>query len=221
MFIWYINLTRRLDRHISMRNNLKQQGVPPFLIRQFFATDRDAYKTPDELIDHAIELGYPEFEACRENKGIHQFLGYMVSYFRALREISQQSSPVLLMEDDYHLGETYSEIIESFEDLAPPVRIAMLGYNSGSPDLKENLAIFNSDWQHGAPANGNAANIYTPEGAAFLLEQCQKKMDTTPECVIQQIPLEIPGIYSRRLHKIAIITSPNAGKSNVMDGRWQ
>ena len=204
-----------------MQRNLNQQGVPMHCQRRFFATDRDAYKTPDELINHAVELGYPEFQECRGNKHIHQYLGYMVSYFRALREIAQQSSPVLLMEDDYHIAETYSDIIESFEDLPPPVRVAMLGYNSGSEDLKEHLAIFNSDWQRGAPANGNAANIYTPEGAAYVLEACQQKMDTTPECVIQQIPEETAGIYSRRLTRIAIITSPNAGPSNVIDGRWQ
>lgn len=220
MFIWYINLTRRQDRHRSLQKNLRQQGVPQFAIRRFFATDRDAYDTPDALIDHAVEIGYPEFEKCRHHTGIHQFLGYMISYFRALREIAEQSDTVLLMEDDYHLAETYSEIIEAFEELLPPVRIAMLGYNAGSEDYKENLPIFNQTWQHGAPANGNSANIYTPEGADFLLQLCRSKMDTTPECVIQQIPTEIPGVYARRRNQIAIITSPNAGPSNVMDGRW-
>ena len=218
MFVWYINLARRPDRNTSIRSNLMRQGAPSYAIRRFLATDRDAYDSPDALIDHAVEMGYPEFKACRGYRGIHQFLGYMVSYFRALREISGSGMNVLLMEDDYHLSESYSDICDSFEELPHPVKFAMLGYNNHSEDLKTHLPVFNGTWQIGVPANGNSANIYTPEGAAFVLDQCRQKMDTTPECVIQQI--SAPGIYSRKLEKIAILSSPAMGKSDVMDGRW-
>ena len=218
MYVWYINLARRQDRSYSLIQNLRDKGVPEHAVQRFDATDRDAYETPEDLVGYATSIGFPEFQQVIGNKWIYQYLGYMVSYFRALRCIADQRNNVLLMEDDYHLNETHMELYNSFERLPPPVKFAMIGYNSGSDDLVRDLPHFDDDWQVGVPANGNSANIYTPEGAGYVLSKCKEKIDTTPECVIQQ--LDAPGIYSRHVYRIGIVSSPAMGKTDVMDGRW-
>lgn len=226
MNIWYINLDRRPDRDRSMKANLRAKGVPEDRIVRFTATDRDAYENPASLINYGISVGFQEFYQCLNHKGIHQFLGYMISYFRALRRIADlgltyhnESQDVLLMEDDYHIKEDYSDLCASWEELPRQnLKLAMIGYNVWGADMKRDLPKFNDTWNIGPPSNGNSANIYTPEGAAYVLAECKKKMDTTPECVIQHLLSD--GIYSRNPDKMGIITSPAAGESNVMDGRW-
>lgn len=218
MLVWYINLQRRTDRKVSIQANLEEKDVPQHQIHRFDATDRDQYSTPHDLVGYAEVIGFPEFRETRTNKWILQYLGYMVSYFKALRDISNQSENVLLMEDDYHLVEDYHQIVSSFAQLPDDVMFAMLGYNRHSDDFIQ-LPALDDTWAIGTPSNGNSANIYTPEGAGYLLDKCRSKMDTTPECVIQQLNGE-PGLYSRLPDRIAIIGSPAMGQTDVMDNRW-
>ena len=225
MNIWYINLDRRPDRRLSIESNFRAKGVPEESFMRFTATDRDKYENPESLINHADMSGFPEFREIIDHKGIHQFLGYMVSYFSALRAIADKrytswsDTDVLLMEDDYHIKESYPELCESWEELPREnLKLAMIGYNIWGDEMKRDLPEYNERWAIGPPSNGNSANIYTPEGAAYVLEQCKQNMDTTPECVIQHLDAE--GIYSRKPDKMGIISSPAMGKTDVMDGRW-
>ena len=221
MEVWYINLDRRPDRDVSIRENLFLYAVPPNRIRRFNAIDRDDFETPEDLVASAVKDGFPQFGEVLEHSYILQYTGYMFSYLRALRAIGSSSCPVLLMEDDYHLCESYGEICRSLVDLDAGWKMAMLGYNISEDSLVSRPRLADSDyWQLGAPSNGNSANIYSPLGAGFVLEKCLSDMQTTPECVIQKMVNE-PGIYSRILSKISIVTSPYSGTTDVMDGRWR
>lgn len=216
MQVWYINLKRRNDRRFSIYNNFVKKHVPGDKIKRFDATDRDAFDDIQSLISFAV-TDFPEFENTRKHEGIWMYLGYMHSYLSALRDIRDQDETVLLMEDDYHLNEKYSTLLMSFEQLPKPVKFAMIGYNVHSEDFIE-LPDYDETWRIGAPANGNSANIYTPQGAGFVLDACLAKMDTTPECVIQQLKSE--GIYSRHPDKMGIISSPKMGRSDVFEGKF-
>lgn len=217
MQVWYINLDRRRDRREAIESNLKEMGVPDDRIHRFPATDRDAFETPNALVAHAVELGYPEFQIFLK-RGRLLYLGYMVSYFRALDAISKQSKTVLLMEDDYALDETYAEICASFDQLPKPVKFAMLAYNINNPNIRTCSPVSKkSVWQYGAPANGNMANIYTPEGAGWLLDICKERLPLTPEHIIHSLPLETPYIYSRKLDHIKMSRPTAKGDTDVMN----
>lgn len=216
MEVWYINLNRRTDRRNMMEKNLKEMGVPEARIRRISGTDRDAFESPNALVAHAIELGYPEFQKYLIEKRHFIYLGYMVSYFRALDAIRQQTEAVLLMEDDYALHETYTEICESFAELPTPVRFAMLAYNIRHPDIRACSPLSDTSvWQYGTPANGNIANIYTPEGAAFLLEICKQRLPETCESTIKNLPLDTPHVYSRKREHIRISRPTTKGDTDV------
>ena len=125
------------------------------------------------------------------------------------------------MEDDYHLHESYNRIVSSLSELGNDWKLAMLGYNRASKDFLELPRLPDSDtWNMGAPANGNSANIYTPDGARFVLERCLADLATTPECVIQKLKNEHSGVYSRIPSRIAIKTSPQQGGTDVMTKGW-
>ena len=168
----------------------------------------------------AVDDGFGEFKDVLDCPWILQYTGYMHSYLRALRDISDQDGDVLLMEDDYHLIENRSKLMKSVEELDDDWKLAMLGYNVSPDTLIKRPPYGDSKfWQVGPPNNGNSANIYSPAGAADVLQRCLKDMGTTPECVIQKM-VDVQGVYSRVRGKIAIKNSPMMGEGNVMDGRW-
>ena len=222
MDVWYINLDRRTDRRNMIEKNFKEMGVPEARVQRISGTDRDAFESPNALVTHAGELGYPEFQKYLIEQRHLIYLGYMVSYFRALDTIRQQTETVLLMEDDYALHETYTEICESFAELPKPVRFAMLAYNINHPDTRTCPPLSETSvWQHGTPANGNIANIYTPEGAAFLLDICRQRLPETCENTIKNLPLDTPHVYSRKREHIRIGRPAAKGDTDVRNKRGE
>ena len=221
MEVWYINLDRRTDRRDALEKNLKEMNVPNKQIRRVSATDRDAFESPDALVAHAAEIGFPEFqESLRHGIGL-KYLGYNISYFRALDEIRNQNKIVLLMEDDYILTESYYKIWNSFLILPLPLKFAMLGYgwhtkNQTFSEFRPCAAVSDeSVWQYGAPQRGTCANIFTPDGAAYLLDICKTLPTKSIETVIRDVIPTFPGIYSRKPAHIAIEESPAVGESDV------
>ena len=218
MKVCYINLDRRPDRRNGLVKNLYEMDVPPEKIFRCTATDRSMYETPAQMIEAAKELGYPEFQINLYQKTHLKYLGYMISLFRALDWAAGQKENVLIMEDDYRLVEPYHSIVDSLGELINPINIAMLGWNKNAEDVRECLGLSHqSVWQYGTPSNGNQGNVYSPEGAAFILETCKNELPTTPEVVIKQLPIGTPRCYSRKVEHICVKSSPFTRTSDVMN----
>ena len=217
MEIWYINLERRNDRKDIFLREMAEKNVPSEKIVRIDATDRDAFETPNALVEYAESIGFPEFQICIKSGNHLTYLGYMVSYFRSLDLIAQQTKNVLLMEDDYSLTENYEDVCDLFNELPNPVYFAMLGYNKNNKQLITDLEPLsdNSVWQRGVPANGNMANIYTPRGARFLLDRCKKGLPQTPETIIEELRDDVPFIYSRKIPYIGIRRPVKKGDTDV------
>ena len=196
--IMYINLDSRPDRRKSITQNLRDMGVPLVRTHRLTATDRAWYPTPVEMVRAAREMGFPEFEINLEQRVHLKYLGYMISLFRALDWVADQKNNVLVMEDDYCLSEKYTDITRSLRELESPINIAMLGWNKNAMSIRPCQPLsYVSKWQIGTPSNGNQGNIYSPEGAALILEQCKNGLPSTPEVTIKELPLDTPRCHAR------------------------
>lgn len=218
MKVCYINLDRRPDRRKALVQNLYEMDVPPHKIFRCTATDRDMYETPAQMVQAAAAMGYPEFQINLYEKTHLKYLGYMISLFRALDWAADQKENVLIMEDDYRLIEPYHTICHSLGELINPINVAMLGWNKNAKDVRECLGLSQqSIWQYGTPSNGNQGNVYSPEGAQFILDTCKAGLPTTPEVVIKELDISTPRCYSRKLEHICIKSTPFTKTSDVMN----
>ena len=62
MQVWYINLERRRDRKVSIEENFRASGVPRGCVNRFNGTDRNAFDSPESLVESLVHDGFPEFE---------------------------------------------------------------------------------------------------------------------------------------------------------------
>ena len=224
MKVLYINLDRRPDRREAIEQNLKEMGVPESKIERFPAVDRDDFDSPHEIIAYARSLGHEHFKKSLETGKQLKYLAYNLSYYMALCHIDNQHDWVLLMDDDYFLTESYSDIQESLGMLPlTDFKLAMLGYGWHSElriwsEFRPCASMGeNSKWQYGAPQRGTAANVFTLKGARWLRDVCKDYSDKTVETVIRDVVPTAPGVYSRKPDYICIEESHAVGDSDVMN----
>ena len=187
MLYWYINLDRRQDRDKGMRDCLKSKKFPNKIIQRHKAMDRESYTSPTALASDALGDNFPCFmEVSEEGSfGVYgiQYWGMIWTYMRVLREIADQNEIVIFSHDDWGPRLTYEAYLALILEIKD-FEIAQVAWNWGDPIYKRPTYPYSDHWARHIESIGQDFTIYTPSGAAWMLEQCQKHFPDTPETVI-------------------------------------
>lgn len=117
---------------------------------------------------------------------------------KIMKKIVDSGEPWLILEDDsYFETLRYEELCEHWENLKVMVgeeniRVAMLFWYDWHPRNPEGKHL-DSFWRLGTRDAGQMANIYTPEGARYMLED--KGTSTHIETYLLKNP-NVPGFFS-------------------------
>ena len=162
----------------------------------------------EEFIDIAIGKGYLIYEQVKtfpEDSDFRRYDGcILLSQLVALEKIVEFGKVAMLVEDDAVLKIPYEELQGKLELLTrllhEPPEIVMLRYYGESPDCVARSVVPGTDgfFVQGAVANNAVANVFSPLGAARILDYHRQPGNQiySLECCLQ-IPFgDADGMYS-------------------------
>jgi len=197
--IYSISLDRQPYRRAAQIGALEVMGYPVDTKLEFLsAYDYHAYKN-EEFIDIAIEKGYRIYEKVRDFPEDSDFKRYdgciLLSHLLGLERIVEDDKVGLVLEDDAYFKVRHEELALYLKNLWNVVpkddepEIVMLSCN---PDLsihpqREVVPGTAGYFVKGALANGFVATVFSPTGAARVLDYHKKPENQihSMECCLQ------------------------------------
>lgn len=185
------NLDRRLDRWYACVGALRARRIPDNRIHRFSAHDGEAYNNAAEAQEESLK-SFPNstyLSTKIEVGGIYDkhFYCWCWTWYEIMIEIANQSNdaiPVLFLVDDIMLHLDYRvicELVESVYDENTSFKILQLNTVTVS---HHNLPRINQkELTLGLRGNGDQSNIYSAEGARYLLALANNHGYTSPEHV--------------------------------------
>ena len=185
----YLNLERHPDRNDQMLEWLSAADVHPGLITRIEGKDAAFYNSREDIIKAAVNDGFPEFRhilkepACFGRGDIACSWALRSIFRRIAAQPSDQATFVLL--DD-------AELMRSFNDYAYAVAKApdfdILQFAPWVPDPNDQrfndlltraptptACAFDDRFVHGMLYPGEHASVYSPAGAAKMLDALSRK----------------------------------------------
>lgn len=190
------NLDRRPDRFLLCVGVLIGQGTPQHLIDRHIACDGAKYKNS---VDVASEAKYKYGATLpiygngnyitEHNEGWDAYnYSYCRTYYEAWNKIALEpddSLPTLLLQDDWRMKISYSDICAHIEALPDSKIIQYVGCvcDPEGEDLKhESTEVPNI--QRGLSGTGDQALLMMPAGARRLVEFADENTTHTPEMLL-------------------------------------
>lgn len=175
--VMLINLDRREDKYWFAMGVLLHLGYHRELIERFSAHDGQAYKSVKDVHDAAIADGFPifaEWESSRKTQA-----AWFYTWCCALREIADKDKTTLLLIDDilpkpFWTYDRMSMLVGNCYTLDESFRIIQLMYTRFAHELYDPHQHYNTILAKGLAGSGDQANIFSPSGAAHLLDVCTK-----------------------------------------------
>ena len=204
-----LNLLRREDRRISFEKHLRGHSYSGN-IEFWEAVDRQEYGSRRELLLDACQE-YSQFEGLIDyDDDLFFWDAYQWSYLRCLKRIADQSSHVLLFEDDMGINMDWNEFIAYINELPLNLNFALLNYNHDIA-LQHNLPQYCDGWELGCKSNGTSAVLYSPEGAALLYETILVNCGVTAEVHVSYNKL----FKTFSANPVCVVSLPEAGDSDL------
>ena len=189
MLLYYFgNLARRPDRNQAMQTRLKVLGFPEENVHRCEAMDREHYPSPMALAEDAAQDGFPCFNLTpKDIENIRFFaINYWAlnwTYMRNLREIANQEHNAILSHDDWGPSVKYSSYLKLLEEILN-FDIGQVQWNIHSTEYKRPTSQYSEHWNRGIASTGQDLSIFTPRGAEWMLDICQKRFQDTAETLI-------------------------------------
>ena len=181
------------------------------ILKRFRAYDGRDYESRQALIEAAIKDGFTSFKQLLyptqswNHRGTY---AYTWSYMSCLRLCIESQKTTLILEDDRPLGKPVSEANEVLQQItqifSEPFRLLQLNWwNAENPTQIESTRLPIAgikDYCMGLSGFGSQRNIYSPEGAQWLLDA----FAVTPVWIepltgfYSKFPQKSYGIYSYR-----------------------
>ena len=162
----------------------------------------------EEFIDIALDKGYLIYEKVKDFPEDSDFRRYdgciLLSQLVALEKIVELNKVSILVEDDAVFKISYEELKGKlqllYRLLHEPPEIVMLRYYGESADCRKRPVVPGTDgfFVKGAIANNALANVFSPVGAARILDYHRQPENQiySLECCLQ-IPFgDVEGMYS-------------------------
>ena len=179
--ILYINLDSRPDRNEEFCRVMESlNGAIPIMTR-FSAHDGRNYDSRNAVIDAAVADGFEFFKQYRLPKylwGGRGSLAYIWSYVTCLRRCVTSEQTTLILFDDRPLGQSISEVNKVLQTIAKrasdPFRVLQLNwfnpFNLEQHVSEKPTLPYLKDYCFGFSGHGDQRNIYSPDGAQWLLD---------------------------------------------------
>lgn len=202
-----ISLKRQPYRRAAQIGALEVMGYPLDDLQFVDAYDFHDYDN-EEFIDIAIEKGYLIYEKVKDFPEDSDFRRYdgciLLSDLLALEKIVEDDKPSIVLEDDAYFKVKYERLclhLESLWNALPePPEIVMLSFN---PDISihadcQTVPGTAGYFVGGAMANGFVATVFTPTGAARILDYHRHPDNQihSMECCLQLPFGKHPNLYS-------------------------
>ena len=213
-----------------MLGGLEMAGFPLVqLYREKRFTIYNGYNYRDDMLEMHKEMVKDGFDIKlylpTEIKPMHART-FHYNYMRVLRMASESNRPTLIMENDLKFRSlTYQTLNERWDQLVEDVgykniNVAMLFHYENAKDQDEKVKPVNDFWGRGSRNAGQVANIWTPHGAKYYLEN---HIDRHVETFLLLHP-EMPGLYTSLRNQVdftigATIDAPRRPKhlNELMD----
>lgn len=181
-------------------------------VHAVYGIDGIVYASHDEIFEAAAADGFDFFKENQDflRRPIPMIAGTW-SACRMLRHIVNEKDISLLMEDDYFFRIDYDVILKRLELCCDrPINIAALitKFRIDKRFLRR-VSKLNDSWIAGIPSEAPCASVYTPIGAAHVLDLFRKHKGTTLGKVSKGIEFPMAA---------ALLERKGAGKSAVYAG---
>ena len=197
-----ISIPKQLNRTCIMLGCLEQSGFPIVnLLHQKRIKIYNGYNYRDDMEEMREQMVADGFNVSpylpMEMKPIHaRTLHY--NYLKVLRIATEKDRPTLIMENDAKFRNlTYETLNEKWDQLVDDVgykniNIAMLFSYENEQDQDDKVTPVNDFWGRGSRNSGQVANIWTPHGAEYYLEN---HLNGHVEYTLLCHP-DMPGLYT-------------------------
>ena len=172
-----MNLKRRKHKYWFTTGALSMLGYPPDRIRRFNAHDAQNYDDIKSVHNAAVVDGFPifsEFESSRKS-----LAAWYWTWCAALRQIVESNETVLLMIDDYSplpfwRYDRLNLLVENCYRIDKSFRMLQLTHTRFYHEVYDPLNHYNEVLAKGLAGSADMANVFSPSGAAHLLDICIK-----------------------------------------------
>ena len=200
----YSNLDRHPERNWYMLGMLTGMGASLDQIVRLRAKDALEYQDVASISEAAISDGFDFFDRylAEEHK---TNLAWFWTYCRSLRYIIESKKTTLLMIDDFTLRQTFWKIRDLVGSIEEPLKILQIecwfphevdGMNFYKLVPPRHMRNYNNDLFRGLWGAGDSCIVYSPEGAALMLDWISEGRCREPETVIyQHSETEVPGCF--------------------------
>ena len=210
--ILYINLDSRPDRKEEFCRVMESINGPLPIMKRFQAHDGRDYENRDAIVEAASADGFRFFDQSWFG-GKRGSLAYIWSYFTCLRMCVTSKKTTLILFDDRPLGLPVSKVNEILQKIDEnekhPFRILQLNWFNPL-DLDQSVSnrvplSYLEDYCSGFSGHGDQRNIYSPEGAQWMLDAM---------ALLPVGPEEFTGFYSDCRYYLSGIYSYRNGYPN-------
>ena len=210
--VLYINLDSRPDRDKEFCKVMESINGPLPIMNRFRAHDGRDYESRDAIVEAASADGFRFFDQSWFG-GKRGSLAYIWSYFACLRMCVTSQKMTLILFDDRPLGQPVSKVNEILQKIDEnekhPFRVLQLNWFNPldldqSVSHREPLSYF-EDYCSGFAGYGDQRNIYSPEGAQWMLDAM---------ALLPVGPEEFTGFYSDCRYYLSGIYSYKYRKPN-------
>ena len=236
-------LTIPAQRHrlFGLFGHFQTIGFPVFASMHLFdiynGFDCNDYETVADVYRAMIADGHTKYKGYEDHpiEWLSNDVHYLVpewGMLNILRKVASGDEPVLVIENDaYFIDITYAEIEKRWSDLENAVgfdSINVAMFTVIRPGLDERIANapledIDGFWAKGACGPGQTANIYTPQGADWIVKN--KKPLPIIESFLYESQADTPNVYSTwrgiiDLHLFCNFDSPHVCYGRSAEDIW-
>ncbi len=214
MKVAILTIPKHRRRVWALFGHLQTIGFPvvenPEAFKVYNGYDASPYPTRRDGFKALVAHGHEKYQWHLENLPEEQLEGtrsltmlVTLGMLNILRTVAAGDEPVLVLENDAYLIDlSYADLVEHWNDLLTRVgyqniNVAMLTViRPNLEQLKADAELVDVDdfWVKGACGPGQTGNIYTPHGAAYILEK--HSVCYNIERMLYEEIADLEGIYS-------------------------
>ena len=188
--IFIMTLEATPNRKWGCLGALEARGFRMKHVHPIHGIDGLTYETHEEVIKAAAADGFGFF--MEDPKYLERPIPMVAgtwSACRRLRDIADGKHTVLLMEDDWIFKIDFDEITKrlNFIDTKETEIAVLISKLYSQGKIRYEVSTVNDYWIAGAPASSACASVYSPAGAAIVLDLFEKHKATTLEKVVRGI----------------------------------
>ena len=173
-----INLDRRKEKYWFALGVLSHLRYDRNRIERFNAHDGQNYESVKDVHDAAIADGFPIFAEWESNN--KNIAVWFWTWCCALRHIAQSDETVLLLIDDilpkpFWTYDRLSLLVRYCYRLDENFRMCQLMHTRMAHEVFDPHQHYNEILARGLAGSGDQANVFSPSGAAHLLDVCTNR----------------------------------------------